>query len=123
MLRAFRHVVHAAGYSLAGFRHLFRSEYAARLEIAAVAAGFVWLIVLRRPIRDFVILAMLFCILMSLEALNTAVERIVDRLSPELSDFAEIVKDLGSAAVFAMLSAAVIFLLAVTADAAGLIAL
>lgn len=123
MLRAFRHVVHAAGYSLAGFRRLFRSEYAARLEIAAVAAGFVWLIVLRRPIRDFVILAMLFCILMSLEALNTAVERIVDRLSPELSDFAEIVKDLGSAAVFAMLSAAVIFLLAVTADAAGLIAL
>ena len=46
MLRAFRHVVHAAGYSLAGFYHLFRSELAARLEIGAGVLAFAWLIIL-----------------------------------------------------------------------------
>lgn len=123
MPRAFRHVVHAAGYSLAGLRHLLKSELAARLEVFAALAALAWLAVLGRPVRDFVILAILFCILMAVEALNTAIERIVDRLSPEISEFGKVTKDLGSAAVFAMLAASGIFLLAVTADAAGLIAL
>ncbi len=123
MLKAFRHVVHAAGYSLAGFRHLFRNELAARLELGAGALSLIWLILLGRPVRDYVILVILFCILISVEALNTAVERIVDRLSPELSEFGKVAKDLGSAAVFAMLAAAGVFLVAITADAAGLIVL
>lgn len=121
MLEAFRHAVHAAGYSLAGFRHLFKTELAARIEVGIAGLAVIWLVVLGRPVRDFVILAVLFCILISVEALNTAIERIVDRLSPELSDFGKVAKDLGSAAVFAMLSAGGVFLAAVTADAAGLI--
>lgn len=123
MLKAFRHVVHAAGYSLAGFKYLFRSELAARIEIGAGVLAFAWLIVLGRPLRDYVIVAILFCILVSVEALNTAIEVIVDRVSPERSEFGKAAKDLGSAAVFAMLSAAGIFLAAVTADSFGLIAL
>jgi len=121
MLEAFRHAVHAAGYSWAGFRHLFKTELAARIEVGIAVLALIWLLVLGRPVRDFAILAILFCILISVEALNTAIERIVDRLSPELSDFGKVAKDLGSAAVFAMLSAGGVFLAAVTADAAGLI--
>lgn len=123
MLKSFRHVVHAAGYSLAGFRHLFRSELAARIEVVAGILAVLWLLVLGRPLRDFVIIVILFCILVSVEALNTAIEVIVDRVSPERSEFGKVAKDLGSAAVFAMLSAAGIFLLAVTADTLGLITL
>lgn len=122
MLKSFRHVVHAAGYSLAGFRHLFRSELAARIEVGAGILAVLWLLVLGRPLRDFVIILILFCILVSVEALNTAIEVIVDRVSPERSEFGKVAKDLGSAAVFAMLSAAGIFLLAVTAESFGLIA-
>jgi diacylglycerol kinase (ATP) len=59
---------------------------------------------------------------MCVEALNTAIERIVDRTSPEISEFGRVTKDLGSTAVFFMLCAAGLFLLAVTADSAGLIA-
>ena len=123
MLRAFRHVVHAAGYSWDGFRHLFRSEIAARLEIVAGVLATVWLLILGRSIAAFVILAILFCIVIAVEALNTAVEVLVDHLSPEHAEFAKAAKDLGSAAVFAMLAAAGIFVLAVTADTLGLIAL
>ena len=53
---------------------------------------------------------------MSVEALNTAIERIVDRESPEISEFAKVTKDLGSTAVFFLLTAAGVFLAAVTAD-------
>ncbi len=123
MVRAFRHIVHAGRNSLAGLRHLLATETAARIELAAAALAFLWLLILGRGIGDFVILAVLFCILMCVEALNTAIERIVDRTSPEISEFGRVTKDLGSTAVFFMLSAAGLFLIAVTADSAGLIAL
>lgn len=123
MLKAFRHVVHAAGYSAAGLRHLFSTELAARIEVAAGILAVLWLLILGRPLRDFVIIVMLFLVLISIEALNTAIERIVDRLSPELSDFGKYSKDLGSAAVFTMLAAAGVFLIAVTADSLGLVSL
>ena len=123
MLEAFRHVVHAARNSVAGLRHLLATELAARIEIAVSALAFAWLLVLGRGIGDFVILLVLFCILMSVEALNTAIERIVDRESPEISEFARVTKDLGSTAVFFLLTASGLFLAAVTADSAGLIAL
>ncbi len=123
MVRAFRHIVHAGRNSVAGLRHLLATETAARIELAAAVLAFLWLLILGRGIGDFVILAVLFCILMCVEALNTAIERIVDRTSPEISEFGRVTKDLGSTAVFFMLSAAGLFLIAVTADSAGLIAL
>lgn len=123
MLEAFRHIVHAGRNSAAGLRHLLATELAARIEIGASVLAFAWLLILGRGIGDFVILLVLFCILMSVETLNTAIERIVDRESPEISEFAKNTKDLGSTAVFFLLLAAGVFLLAVTADSAGLIAL
>lgn len=121
MLKAFRHVVHAAGYSVAGFRHLFSTELTARLEIGLGVFALALLFVLGRPIRDYVILVILLCMLIAVEALNSAAERIVDRLSPEISEFGKVTKDLGSAAVFAVLTATGVFLVAVIADALGLI--
>ena len=123
MVRAFRHIVHAGRNSLAGLRHLLATETAARIELAAAALAFLWVLILGRGIGDFVILAILFCILMCVEALNTAIERIVDRTSPEISDFGRVTKDMGSTAVFFILCASGIFLLAVTADSAGWITL
>lgn len=123
MVRAFRHIVHAGRNSLAGLHHLLASELAARIDVAASVLAFVWLAILGRGIGDFVILTVLFCILMSVEALNTAVERIVDRTSPEISDFGRVTKDMGSTAVFFILVAAGVFLAAVTADSFGWIAL
>ena len=123
MVSAFRHIVHAGRNSVAGLRHLLATELAARIDVAASVVAFIWLLILGRGIGDFVILAILFCILMCVEALNTAIERIVDRTSPEISDFGRVTKDMGSTAVFFILCAAGVFLLAVTADSAGWIAL
>jgi len=123
MVSAFRHIVHAGRNSLAGLRHLLATERAARIDVVASALAFAWLLVLGRGIGEFVILGVLFCILMCVEALNTAIERIVDRTSPEISEFGRVTKDMGSTAVFFILCAAGVFLLAVSADSAGWIAL
>jgi diacylglycerol kinase (ATP) len=44
------------------------------------------------------------------EALNTAIEELVDRVSPELSQTGKHAKDLGSFAVFCMLVAAGLYI-------------
>jgi diacylglycerol kinase (ATP) len=123
MLEAFRHIVHAAGYSMAGLVYLLRQELAARIELAAVALALLWFLALGRPLVDFLILLILACILFSVEALNTAVEEVVDKISPERSEFGKNAKDLGSTAVFFMLTAGGLYVAAVTANAFGWMAL
>lgn len=123
MLKAFAHAVHAAGNSFAGFKHLIATERAARIEVFLGVVAVIWFLAIGRSLFDILGLLVLFCILMSVEALNTAVERIVDRLSPERSEFARNAKDLGSTAVFFMLSASALYIFAMTADTFGVIAL
>ena len=53
-------------------------------------------------------------LLLIVELLNTAIEKLCDHLSPALSKQIKVVKDLGSAAVFvALVLAAAVWLLAV----------
>ena len=112
-------MVHAAGYSMSGIGYLLRSEMSARIEAVAVVLSILWFAILGRPIWNYVLLIILACVLFAVEALNTAIEVVVDEISPERSDFARTVKDLGSTAVFFLLTAGVLFLVWVTADAFG----
>ncbi|MEO8667423.1 MAG: diacylglycerol kinase [Bauldia sp.] len=123
MLEALRHVVHATGYSMAGLRLLMRSEIAARIEVVAAAACLIWLLLLGASAAEILIFVLLFCILMSVEALNTAIEVMVDHLSPGYTEFAKAAKDLASFAVFSMLLAGGIYVAAVTAAKFGWIVL
>jgi diacylglycerol kinase (ATP) len=123
MLEALRHVVHATGHSMAGLRLLVRTERAARIEIVVSAVALIWLLVLGASTAEILIFVLLFCILMSVEALNTAVEVLVDHLSPNYAEFAKAAKDLASFAVFSLLLAGGIYVAAVTARVFGWIVL
>ncbi|MFN3293050.1 MAG: diacylglycerol kinase [Gemmobacter sp.] len=92
------HVIDAAGYSLAGFRRLW-AETAARLEIlgAALAALAFWWA--GAALWHWLVGAALLALVLAVEALNTAIEVLTDRLSPEWSQMAKDAKDLGSLAV------------------------
>ncbi|PWJ21064.1 diacylglycerol kinase [Jannaschia seohaensis] len=89
-------------YSLAGGRYLM-TQRAAQLQ-AGMMAGTALAFTLAGvgPIQWAVAVA-LFLASLGIEALNTAIELIVDRVSPEISDFAKHAKDLGSFAVFCAL--------------------
>ncbi|MCV2867687.1 diacylglycerol kinase [Defluviimonas sp. WL0002] len=96
------HVVDAAGYSLHGLRRLW-AETAARLEILGafvVALAFLW-----RGVEPWhwLIAGVLAGLVLAVEAINTAIEVLTDRVSPEWSQMAKDAKDLGSLAVGLML--------------------
>jgi diacylglycerol kinase (ATP) len=99
-----RRVVAATRYSLQGLARLWREE-AFRHEVIAFAAGIVLFIAVGAHVADYLIYLVLMLILFSVEALNTAIEELVDRISPEISSVGRHAKDLGSFAVFCLLGA------------------
>jgi diacylglycerol kinase (ATP) len=114
----FAHLLAAGRYSLAGARDLAK-ESAARHEVLAFAAGLAVLLMCDARFSDYLVLSILFLILMSIEALNTSIEHIIDFLSPDKSEFARAAKDIGSLAVFLNLCAGGAYLLAVLARTFG----
>ena len=100
----FRHLVDSTANSLRGIRDAFRTAAAFRQECAllvlhCVALGLV-------PMRGelAVALACLGPVLLATELVNSAIEAVVDLVSPEWSLRARYAKDFGSAAVFLILA-------------------
>lgn len=92
------HFIAAAGYSAAGLRRLAR-ESAFRQEAALGALALAVLALWGASVPALLGMAGLLLLLIATEALNTALEVVVDHLSPGWSAFAKDAKDLGSLAV------------------------
>lgn len=92
------HFFAAASYSLGGLKRLSR-ESAFRQEVALIAGLLVLFLVFGASIPETLGLLALGLALIAVEALNTALEVLVDHLSPGWSQFAKNAKDLGSLAV------------------------
>lgn len=99
-----RHLKAAFGYSLNGALRLLR-ETAFRHEIIAGAVIFATFAAVGADLPGYVMMAVVMLGLLSAEALNTAIEEIIDRISPEWSETGRHAKDLGSFAVFCLLLA------------------
>jgi diacylglycerol kinase (ATP) len=100
-----RHLWGACGYSMAGGRFLF-TQRAARLQAGMAAATAVAFALAGVGPVQWAVAAALFVTSLGVEALNTAIELTVDRVSPEISEYGKRAKDLGS---FAVLCALVVF--------------
>ncbi|MCB1416204.1 MAG: diacylglycerol kinase [Nitratireductor sp.] len=98
------HLLAATRYSLSGLRHLL-GETAFRHELMAGGAMTCLLALAGASAGQLVAFAILVLATLCVEALNTALEQIVDRLSPDYSEFARVTKDLGSFAVMCLLLA------------------
>jgi diacylglycerol kinase (ATP) len=92
------HFFAAAGYSAAGLRRLAQ-ESAFRQEVALIAVLLALFLALGASGPEILGLVGLGLLLVAVEALNTALEVLVDHLSPGWSAFAKDAKDLGSLAV------------------------
>jgi diacylglycerol kinase (ATP) len=93
-----RHLVAALACAVAGARRLWR-EAAFRQEVAGAIAVAGLFAVSGVDIRGYAVAAALFLALVATEALNTAIEVVVDHLSPDWSEFARDAKDLAGLAV------------------------
>ena len=92
------HFLAAAGYSAAGLRRLSR-ESAFRQEVLLILGLLVLFLLMGASVPETLGMLALGLALVAVEALNTALEVLVDHLSPGWSQFAKDAKDLGSLAV------------------------
>ena len=99
-------LVSALGYSLQGLAACYRNEEAFRQE--AVVFIVLLVVIVLIPLSGFVklLLFTVNCLVLIVELLNSAVETVVDKVSPEYDELAGRAKDMGSAAVLLSLIAA-----------------
>jgi diacylglycerol kinase (ATP) len=97
------HLIRASKASLSGLASALRSERAFRLEMAVLAAAIPAAFILTPdPFRRAELIACLLAVL-AVELLNTSIEKLCDRTTPQIDPAIKIVKDMGSAAVFCAL--------------------
>ncbi|MEL6751748.1 MAG: diacylglycerol kinase [Pseudomonadota bacterium] len=100
--KGFAHIWKAFGFSLAGLRVLL-GENAARMEIVFFACVLSAFALSGAPFVAYAIQFGLFVFILMIEAINTAIELIVDRTSPEISEYGKHTKDVASFAVMCSL--------------------
>lgn len=104
-----KHIFAATRYSISGIRRLW-SETAFRHEVLLYLIVMGIFIAIGAGFGEFIAATVLALLLIAFEALNTAIEAVVDHISPEWNEFARDAKDLGSLSVMCLLIANAAFL-------------
>jgi len=107
--------------SLRGIRYGFAHEAALREEMALLAAGILLGLVIAPTLAWYVAMVGTLLILLSVEFLNTAIEKLSDHVTPELDVDIGRIKDYGSSAVFCAICLSGIVWLAAFALRCGLL--
>ena len=103
-------LINALGYSKDGLAAAWKNEAAFREEVLLAAVAFPLAFYLGRTGIERALLAGSILFILIVEILNSAVEAVVDKASPEKHELAKRAKDMGSAAVLlSLLNAAVIW--------------
>lgn len=103
-------LIHACGYSLSGFRAALRHEAAFRQEVTLFVVLLPILLLLPSDGMSKCLLLLVNTLVLIVELLNSAVEAVVDKVSPEFHELAKRAKDMGSAAVLlSLIIAAVVW--------------
>lgn len=90
------------GYTCSGLRECL-TEVAFKQELFVGLVHFVAVSVLDIPMMPKLFLSVLWIVWICVEILNTAIETVVDLVSPQWNPLAKRAKDLASAAVFCMI--------------------
>lgn len=108
--KGIRRIIAAFGYSLAGLRATFVGEAAFRQELALAVVLIPLACVLEVTGLERAIMVASVILVLIVELVNTAIETLVERISPEIHPLSKKAKDVGSAAVLlALLLVAVVW--------------
>lgn len=99
-------IVRAFFNSMRGFDRGWRTETAIRQELILLGAGAVLALFVAQSALQFAALVGVLLLLLAVEILNTAVEKLSDHVTPDWHESIGYIKDLGSAAVFCLLTVA-----------------
>ena len=99
-----RRIIRATRFSAQGFAHAFRHEAAFRQELAltiVLTPAAFWL---GRSVLEIALLIGVLLLMLIVELLNSAIEAAIDRHGDEHHELSGRAKDMGSAAVFVVLT-------------------
>jgi len=112
MIREIKHLLKAFVFSAQGFVAAFRSEIAFRWEIAILVIGAIAACLLRVGATARAMMISSLVLILFAEAVNTAIEAIIDRIGPEIHPLSKKAKDLGSLlTLLALINAAAIWII------------
>lgn len=103
----FRHALEGIAWSLKTERNL-------KVHVIAAVGVLTAAVCFRLPLRDIAVLALVISVVITAELLNTAIEAVVDLVTPEWHRMAKIAKDAAAGAVliaaaFAVLTGVLLF--------------
>ena len=94
-----RRLIEAFGYAGAGIGYLFRSQRNARIHLALTILAILLALWLKISAVAWAVLSLTIGLVFLAEALNTAIEAVVDLASPENHPLAKIAKDTAAGGV------------------------
>src|SRR5512135_2899135 len=96
----FRQWLRSANYAVEGILHGARTQKHLRYHFFSAALVLFLSYILGLSKSDFVIISLAVILVLSAEMINSAVEAVVDLLSPQYSEKARVAKDIAAGAVF-----------------------
>ena len=97
-------IINAFGYSMKGISAAIKYESAFRQEALLFVVLLPLAFFLGRTYIEYILLVGCLLIVLIVELLNSAIEAVVDHVSPDFAELAGRAKDMGSAAVFVALA-------------------
>jgi diacylglycerol kinase (ATP) len=108
--KGLRRLINALGYSRDGLLATWRGEAAFRQEILLATVALPLALYLGHNGVERALLIGSVLLILVVEIINSAIEAVVDKVSPEMSELARRAKDMGSAAVLlGLLNAAAVW--------------
>ncbi len=109
MIEFFRLRAHSFRYAFSGWWFVIRTQRNAWIHALASVLVFLFASVLQLPLRDWAVLLLAIAMVWMAEFMNTAIEALIDLVSPQQNPLAKVSKDVAAAAVLiTALAAAVI---------------
>lgn len=99
-------------YARHGLRYAWQHEQNFRIHLVIALIVLVLIVVLHADLSESLLLILLIAFVLTLELVNSALEKVTDLLQPRIHHYAEVMKDLLAAAVLvSSIAAAVIGLI------------
>lgn len=104
----YKKIINSFKYAIEGLISSFKTERNMKIHILAMLIVVILGFIVKLNKNDWYICIILIGLVISSELFNTAIETVVDMISPEKSDKAKLVKDISAAAVLTLAICAVI---------------
>ena len=101
-------LINSFKYAIEGFISSFKTERNMKIHILAMILVIAIGVYLRLTVMEWCIIALAISLVIGAELFNTAIETIVDMVSPEKNPKAKLAKDISAAAVLALAIGAIV---------------